>query len=208
MHSLFGFTQTKAKQAEIRDARIGGIVELGTYSGELPVYKGTSVEGKPIKWIVVHKDGDRALLMAEQIIDSRAVDESGDISDFAYSSLYKYLNADFKNHAFSSAERALLKSGVSLPSAVELDTYVSDDDILEATSIDTVSESKWWTSTIEGPDEDGWDWDDWTYWDETESQPLPLCCYVDLYGDINNGEYGETPDEELGVRPAIWVKLN
>ena len=91
---------------------------------------------------------------------------------------------------------------------MELDTYVSDDDILEATPIDTVSESKWWTSTIEGPDEDGWDWDDWTYWNETESQPLPLSCYVDQYGNINNGEDGETPDEELGVRPAIWVKLN
>ena len=206
--SLFGLTQTKAKQAEIRDGRIGGIVELGTYSGELPAYKGTSVEGKPIKWIVVHKDGDRALLMTEQIIDSKAVDESGDVSDFAYSSLYKYLNADFKNHAFSSAERALLKSGVSLPSAVELDTYVSDDDILEATSIDTVSESKWWTSTIEEYEDDDWDWnwDDEDDWDYTDSEFLS--SYVDWYGDIVNGDDDYAQYEELGVRPAIWVKLH
>ena len=206
--SLFGFTQTKAKQAEIRDARIGGIVELGTYSGKLPAYKGTPVEGKPIRWIVVHKDGDRALLMTEQVIDSKAVDESGDVSDFAYSSLYKYLNADFKNHAFSSAERALLKSGVSLPSAVELDTYVTDDDILDAASIDTVYQSKWWTSTIEEYDDDDWGscWDDEDEWDYTDSEFLS--SYVDRYGDIVNSDDDCTQDEELGVRPAIWVKLN
>lgn len=205
--SLFGFTQTKAKQAEIRNAQIGGIVELGTYSGELPAYKGTSVEGKPIKWIVVHKDGDRALLMTEQIIDSKALDEDGDVSDFAYSSLYKYLNADFKNHAFSSAERALLKDGVSLPSAVELDTYVSDDDILDATSIDTVSESEWWTSTIEEYDDDwDWNWDDEDDWDYSDSEFLS--SYVDWYGDIVNGDDDYAQYEELGVRPAIWVKLN
>lgn len=209
--SLFGLTQTKTKQAEIRNAQIGQTVELGTYSGELPAYKGTSVEGKPIKWIVVHKDGDRALLMTEQIIDSKAVDEDGDVSDFAYSSLYKYLNADFKNHAFSSAERALLKDDVSLPSSTELDTYVSDDDILEATPIDTVSESKWWTSTIEEYEDDDWDWlwddeDDWDYSDSDDSEFLS--SYVDSYGDIvdDDGDYAQY--EALGVRPAIWVKLN
>lgn len=209
--SLFGLTQTKTKQAEIRNAQIGQTVELGTYSDELPAYKGTSVEGKPIKWIVVHKDGDRALLMTEQIIDSKAVDEDGDVSDFAYSSLYKYLNADFKNHAFSSAERALLKDDVSLPSTTELDTYVSDDDILEATPIDTVSESKWWTSTIEEYEDDDWDWlwddeDDWDYSDSDDSEFLS--SYVDSYGDIvdDDGDYAQY--EALGVRPAIWVKLN
>lgn len=205
--SLFGFTQTKAKQAEIRNAQIGGIVELGTYSGELPAYKGTSVEGKPIRWIVVHKDGNRALLMTEQIIDSKAIDEDGDVSDFAYSSLYKYLNADFKNHAFSSAERALLKDGVSLPSTVELDTYVSDDDILDAASIDTVYQSRWWTSTIEEYDDDwDWYWDDEDDWDYSDSEFLS--SYVDRRGDIVNSDDDCTQDEELGVRPAIWVKLN
>lgn len=208
--SLFGLTQTKTKQAEIRNAQIGQTVELGTYSSELPAYKGTSVEGKPIKWIVVHKDGDKALLMTEQIIDSKAVDEDGDVSDFAYSSLYKYLNADFKNHAFSSAERALLKDDVSLPSTVELDTYVSDDDILEPTSIDTVSESKWWTSTIEEYEDDDWDWlwddeDDWDYSDSDDSEFLS--SYVDWSGVVN-GDDDYAQYEELGVRPAIWVKLN
>lgn len=206
--SLFGLTQTKTKQAEIRNAQIGQTVELGTFSSELPAYKGTSVEGKPIKWIVVHKDGDKALLMTEQIIDSKAVDEDGDVSDFAYSSLYNYLNADFKNHAFSSAERALLKNGVSLPSAVELDTYVSDDNILDATSIDTVYQSKWWTSTIEEYDDDdwGWNWDDEDDWDYSDSEFLS--SYVDRHGDIVNSDDDCTQDEELGVRPAIWVKLN
>lgn len=149
--------------------------------------------------------------MTEQIIDSKAVDEDGDVSDFAYSSLYKYLNADFKNHAFSSAERALLKDDVSLPSTTELDTYVSDDDILEATPIDTVSESKWWTSTIEEYEDDDWDWlwddeDDWDYSDSDDSEFLS--SYVDSYGNIvdDDGDYAQY--EALGVRPAIWVKLN
>ena len=117
------------------------------------------------------------------------------------------MNADFKNHAFSSAERALLKNGVSLPSAVELDTYVSDDDILDATSIDTVSESEWWTSTIEEYDDDwDWNWDDEDDWDYSVSEFLS--SYVDWYGDIVNSDDDCTQDEELGVRPAIWVKLN
>lgn len=206
--SLFGLSQAKAKQSEIRNARIGETVELGTYSGELSTYKDTSVEGKPIRWVVVHKYGDRALLMTEQIIDSKAIDEDGDVSDFAFSSLYKYLNAEFKNHAFTGAERALLKDDVSLPSAVEIGTYVSDDDILKATSIDTVSESEWWTSTIEEYDDDDWGgyWDDEDDWDYADGEFRS--SYVDLYGNINNGEDGETQDEELGVRPAIWVKLN
>lgn len=53
----------KAEQEKIENVAIEQTVELGTYSGELSAYKGKDIEGQPIEWIVLHKEGDRALLM-------------------------------------------------------------------------------------------------------------------------------------------------
>lgn len=100
---------------------------------------------------------------------------------------------------------------------MELDTYVSDDDILEATSIDKVHQSEWWTSTVEEYEDDDWDWnwddeDDYWDWDDEDdwdySDSEILSSYVDSYGDIvdDDGDYAQY--EKLGVLPAIWVKLN
>ena len=49
----------KAEQEIIDSKSIGQTVELGTYSEDLSTYKGTSVAGRPIRWVVVDKEDGR-----------------------------------------------------------------------------------------------------------------------------------------------------
>lgn len=58
-----------------------------------------------------------------------------------------------------------------------------------------------WTSTVEKYS-GGSDYSDFYYVGQ------PLANYVCKMGDIKFGDDGSEQDDLLGVRPAIWVKLN
>lgn len=59
----------------------------------------------------------------------------------------------------------------------------------------------WWTSTVEKYGGSS-DYRDFYYVGQ------PLANYVCKRGDIKFGDDGSEQDDLLGVRPAIWVKLN
>lgn len=186
----------KAEQEKIESVAIEQTVELGTYSGELSAYTGKDIEGQPIEWIVLHKEGDRALLMTEHCIDEMEFSENGDVWDFKSSSLYRYLNGPFKEYAFNDAERGILAGDVTI-----LDSwsdYLSEDNMY-ATLAGTDVPEAWWASDIEKCEDD-------SYGAYYASQPLT--SYIDEEGGISCGDLGSTQDSTLGVRPAIWVKLN
>lgn len=192
----------KAEQEVIDSKSIGQTVDLGTYSKDLSTYMGTSVAGRPIRWVVVDKEDGRALLVTQQCIDEMAFDTRGDATDFKSSSLYAYLNGAFRDYAFSDAERGLIDGDVTVLGSFMVFDRAPSEDFLYATSVKGGNENEeWWTSTVEEYSGSS-DYSD-SYYDGQ-----PLVNYVDSWGDIESGDDGYEQDEVLGVRPAIWVKLN
>lgn len=192
----------KAEQETIDSKSIGQTVELGTYSEDLSTYKGTSVAGRPIRWVVVDKEDGRALLVTQQCIDEMAFDTRGDATDFKSSSLYAYLNGAFRDYAFSDAERGLIDGDVTVLDSFMVFDRAPSEDFLYATSVKGGNENEeWWTSTVE-------EYSDSSYYSDSYYDGQPLVNYVDSWGDIESGDDGYEQDEVLGVRPAIWVKLN
>lgn len=192
----------KAEQEIIDSKSIGQTVDLGTYSEDLSTYMGTSVAGRPIRWVVVDKEDGRALLVTQQCIDEMAFDTRGDATDFKSSSLYAYLNGAFRDYAFSDAERGLIDGDVTVLDSFMVFDRAPSEDFLYATSVKGGNENEeWWTSTVE-------EYSDSSYYSDSYYDGQPLVNYVDSWGDIESGDDGYEQDEVLGVRPAIWVKLN
>lgn len=192
----------KAEQEVIDSKSIGQIVDLGTYSEDLSTYMGTSVAGRPIRWVVVDKEDGRALLVTQQCIDEMAFDTRGDATDFKSSSLYAYLNGAFRDYAFSDAERGLIDGDVTVLGSFMVFDRAPSEDFLHATSVKGGNENEeWWTSTVE-------EYSGSSYYSDSYYDGQPLVNYVDSWGDIESGDDGYEQDEVLGVRPAIWVKLN
>ena len=192
----------KAEQEIIDSKSIGQTVDLGTYSEDLSTYMGTSVAGRPIRWVVVDKEDGRALLVTQQCIDEMAFDTRGDATDFKSSSLYAYLNGAFRDYAFSDAERGLIDGDVSVLGSFMVFDRAPSEDFLYATSVKGGNENEeWWTSTVE-------EYSGSSYYSDSYYDGQPLVNYVDSWGDIESGDDGYEQDEVLGVRPAIWVKLN
>lgn len=192
----------KAEQEIIDSKSIGRTVNLGTYSEDLSTYMGTSVAGRPIRWVVVDKEDGRALLVTQQCIDEMAFDTRGDATDFKSSSLYAYLNGAFRDYAFSDAERGLIDGDVTVLGSFMVFDRAPSEDFLYATSVKGGNENEeWWTSTVE-------EYSGSSYYSDSYYDGQPLVNYVDSWGDIESGDDGYEQDEVLGVRPAIWVKLN
>ncbi len=192
----------KAEQEVIDSKSIGQTVDLGTYSEDLSTYMGTSVAGRPIRWVVVDKEDGRALLVTQQCIDEMAFDTRGDATDFKSSSLYAYLNGAFRDYAFSDAERGLIDGDVTVLGSFMVFDRAPSEDFLYATSVKGGNENEeWWTSTVE-------EYSGSSYYSDSYYDGQPLVNYVDSWGDIESGDDGYEQDEVLGVRPAIWVKLN
>lgn len=192
----------KAEQEAIDSKSIGQTVDLGTYSEDLSTYMGTSVAGRPIRWVVVDKEDGRALLVTQQCIDEMAFDTRGDATDFKSSSLYAYLNGAFRDYAFSDAERGLIDGDVTVLGSFMVFDRAPSEDFLYATSVKGGNENEeWWTSTVE-------EYSGSSYYSDSYYDGQPLVNYVDSWGDIESGDDGYEQDEVLGVRPAIWVKLN
>lgn len=192
----------KAEQEVIDSKSIGQTVDLGTYSKDLSTYMGTSVAGRPIRWVVVDKEDGRALLVTQQCIDEMAFDTRGDATDFKSSSLYAYLNGAFRDYAFSDAERGLIDGDVTVLGSFMVFDRAPSEDFLYATSVKGGNENEeWWTSTVE-------EYSGSSYYSDSYYDGQPLVNYVDSWGDIESGDDGYEQDEVLGVRPAIWVKLN
>ena len=192
----------KAEQEVIDSKSIGQTVDFGTYSEDLSTYMGTSVAGRPIRWVVVDKEDGRALLVTQQCIDEMAFDTRGDATDFKSSSLYAYLNGAFRDYAFSDAERGLIDGDVTVLGSFMVFDRAPSEDFLYATPVKGGNENEeWWTSTVE-------EYSGSSYYSDSYYDGQPLVNYVDSWGDIESGDDGYEQDEVLGVRPAIWVKSN
>ena len=93
-----------AKQAQIKDAKVGDIVYFGTYEQD----NDTSNGKENIKWRVLAKGNNRILVISDKALDCQPYNTS--LSDVTWENctLRKWLNNDFVNNAFSDDEKAMI----------------------------------------------------------------------------------------------------
>ena len=173
----------------------GDTVNFGVWEQD-----GDASNGKEaIDWLVIDYDdkNKRVLLLSVDILHSSAF---GSSSNWKQSEILTWLNGDFIDGAFTSAEKAFLitnlfeeldeegnvisasSSKLTLPSAEDCEDYISD--ILDRKA-EGAGENEWWLRTA--ADEDG------------------KVLYVTDNGRI--AELGAEASESYGVRPMMWVKL-
>ena len=80
---------------------VGDVVTFGSYEQDDNEDNGA----EPIEWIVLDTDGSKALLLSKYVLDEEQYDYSENQVTWYTSNLFQWLNADFKNEAFSDDEK-------------------------------------------------------------------------------------------------------
>ena len=178
----------------------------------------TSNGKEGIEWLVLDKKNDKVLLISKHVLVDKAFDESGSNATWENCSLRKWLNADFINDAFSTAEQSKIQSTqvpadknpkfdvdsgnpttdkVFLLSVLEVEKYFSSAETKEL--FDVVAGSNvsnpWWLRTS-GASGSIFNFSD----------GLQNCATLITISGASS--YGGNPvGTAKGVRPAMWVSL-
>ena len=158
--------------------KVGNVVKFGDYHGSL-------------SWIVLKRDGDRALLLTQYIIDYQPKD-----------GIDAWLRDHFSKEAFTSNEQeAIGEEGVFILTQMQARTLLSQKQ--------RITTSTQYAEAVY----DSFDWHGWTrnsWWvhtDEIESYNHKEKGYhVDSEGKADNSTTGI--NVELGIRPAVWASIH
>ena len=88
------------------DANVGSSVFFGSYEQD----NNTSNGREDIEWLVLAKEGDRALVISKYTLDYQKYNSTDTDVTWDTCSLRKWLNSEFLNVAFSEDERAIIPS--------------------------------------------------------------------------------------------------
>ena len=174
-------------------------------------------EVKDIRWIVLERRGNTALLLSKYVIDCKRFNEELQKVSWENCSLRKWLNGEFLNTAFSADEKSrILKSTVTtepnrysgvgiwpkqeafttfdkifLLSTEEVEKYFKTDE-------ETQSRPTYYSKPLFEDSIDWWLRSSGIYQDHTD--------YVPEYGGTSAA--GKCVDSKYtGVRPAMWIKI-
>ena len=98
--------QNDKSQSKQSSVEVGDIYTFGTYQQD----NDTSNGNKPIKWLVLAKEGSKILLISEKGLDCQKYNDTYADVTWETCSLRKWLNNDFINAAFSSDEKAMIST--------------------------------------------------------------------------------------------------
>lgn len=88
-------------QETVSTYNIGDTVILGTFEQDDNEDNGA----EPIEWIVLDTDENKALLLSKYVLTEEQYDYSGNQVTWYTSTLFQWLNSDFKNEAFTEDEK-------------------------------------------------------------------------------------------------------
>ncbi len=165
----------------------GTIHKMGVYNHGMQI--------KDIEWRVLERDGNRALLISNYIIDRQKFNESSENTSWEKCSLRKWLNNDFYNTAFSSSGNDT-NDKIFLLSIDEVKKYFPSDAYTRC-QVTLFAKNK-------GAYCDGAYFGYW--WLRTTGQSLQNATYIFYSGGISDMGYDVT-GIIFGVRPAMWVSL-
>lgn len=217
-----------AAAAAARNAKftVGNYVTFGTY----PQTK-AGKDATPIEWLVLARDGDKALLISRYGLDAQPYNKDHTSVTWETCTLRTWLNGTFYNKAFSSAEQAAIlttnvdnsknqcysgwstSSGNNTQDKVFLLSYAEANKYFGVT-YDNSSNTKSrvaptayaiahgaWTSSYEKTADDI---DAGWWWLRSPGYDQKLAANV--YADGSSGNLNINYDD-VSVRPALWVNI-
>lgn len=169
------------------------VVTFGHYT------QGALGSNSPIEWYVVEKDGNRVMLLAKYGLDSQKYDDKNTETTWEGSGLYKWLNKQFMENAFSDGEKDLIIAPISLLSYSQAGKL--PETIRKCTPTDFAASNGgdpsrciWWLSDYSGAVE---------YWDDTIAH---CASCVTENGNLAKEGYQINFSGKY-VRPVIIIEL-
>ena len=179
-------------------------------SGVKTIFLGTfhqsdSSKKEPVEWIVLTEDKSKMLLLSKRCLESRAYfKDSPYMNDWDQSDIRLWLNDTFYNEAFSEAEKALITDNGDNTDKIFLLNEKSAKRFILNNNIDLKSKpTQYAINNGARTDKDGFCWW-WLAW-EKSNVSLPLVPTVSCRGSM--GLRIESNRENIGVRPAMWIKI-
>ena len=204
-----------AKQAQIKNAKVGDIVYFGTYEQDNDTTNGK----ENIEWLVLAKENNRVLVISNKALDCRAYQANSlSYATWEKCSLREWLNNDFFNTAFSDDEKAVIptvtvsadknptyntdpgnatQDQVFLLSIVEAKKYFSSDSARQCSSTDYAVANGAYKSN------DNICW----WWLRSTGCNQDYAAFVYSNGNIfEDGYY--ILNSHRAVRPAMWITID
>ena len=191
---------------------VGDTIAFGRYEQD----NNTSNGAEPIEWLVLDRDGDRALLLSQQVLDAQPFCESSAEAEWNTSDVRAWLNDAFLNAAFSAeAQERLIEVAtgdgeadcsdrVFLLSREQERQYFQTDEARKA--VPTAYALKQGAPMdAENPEETGCWW--WLRTTRVGSSGRRGVAVIMESGSDAMIMCWESGSPKGGVRPAIWVRL-
>lgn len=187
---------------------VGDTIAFGRYEQD----NNTSNGAEPIEWLVLDRDGDRALLLSQQVLDAQPFCESSAEAEWNTSDVRAWLNDAFLNAAFSaeaqekleethSGDDAVGTDRVFLLSSADEGRYFQSDEarmafptayaLAQGAPVEAENPEggcQWWLRTVMEGDARG-------------------VAYIAPSGSDAMMLLWEGGSPKSGVRPAVWVRL-
>ena len=203
-----------AKQAQIKNAKVGDIVYFGTYEQD----NDTTNDKEDIEWLVLAKKGNRILVISDKALDCQTYNSSITSVTWETCTLRKWLNNDFINAAFSDDEKAMIptvtvsadknhqydtdpgnatQDQVFLLSIVEAKKYFSSDSAKQCSPTNYAVAN----GAYKSYDNVCW------WWLRSPGCYQSSVAFVDFDGSVGRG--GHYVDNDISaVRPAMWITID
>ena len=201
-----------AKQAQIKNAKVGDIVYFGAYEQD----NDTSNGKEDIEWLVLAKEKNRVLVISDKALDYQKYNSSYTSVTWETCTLRKWLNNDFINAAFTAEERAKIPTvTVSADKNPEYDTDPGNATKDRVFLLSIVETEKYFTSGDAGirciPTEyaiskGASNSNGYTYWQlRSPGENRLSAAWACEFGAIGEGSYVA---REYAVRPAMWITID
>ncbi len=211
-----------AKQALIKNAKVGDIVYFGTYEQD----NDTSNGKENIEWLVLAKEKNRVLVISDKALDRQPYNSSyTEEVTWENCSLRKWLNGTFLNKAFSTEEQAQIQNTtvsadnnpqystnpgnattdkVFLLSINEVEKYFNSDEARKcAPTAYAKAQGASTSDTYKTPSGAATCW----WWLRSPGDDQSSAAYVYFGGDVF--ELGNYVFSGLNaVRPAMWITID
>ena len=197
----------------------GSLLELGAYEQDNNTVNGA----EPIRWLVLARDGNEALVISVLGLDTLPYEDTQKTADWESCSLRAWLNGTFYEEAFSQKDKAQIATKeivqhpnkgypssnqgdntvdhVFLLSAEEYSAYLYDNETIDA-EYQCGTPSEYCKGKKIDLYNDKYCW----WWLRTASKYNQYACNATAYGSL---DYGSSGIHDRGglVRPAMWIRV-
>ena len=203
---------TAAYQAQFK---VGEIVLFGTYEQD---NNKSNVED--IEWIVLERDGNKALLLSKYALDCKPYNSSKEGITWDKCTLRSWLNGTFLNAAFSDGEqKKIITSKVTADSNPDYSTSPGNDttdkvfllSIIEANRYFSYDKDRQCTPTAYAKAEGCYansERNTCWWWLRSPGRFTVCAAYVGPWGAVDRSSGGVVNSDSTAVRPALWINLD